>query len=407
MGGMNRRLTGLGLLMAGLSVAAGGVRATPRFERSALLQRGARPGAWAIPKLTVTPRGTLLVVLQDRKGGDWGKPIFPMLLRSLDGGRSWRGPRELLRADFPRRDDCIFKPTGIVTDRETGRVFVFVSRAPLRQANGQPLLERDFYRHLQETRRLGRAWFLLSSDDDGVSWSEPREITAQLIKRRHWQEWSPVHSGLQMRHGAHAGRLVVPVRCHCPPTDPSPKFDTKWQTNGVLFSDDHGKTWTPGGATGPHVGEASLAELADGTLLLQQRASPGQPPRRWIATSRDGGVSFGPSRPTGQRDAPCHAGLLALPDGTLVMSHVPGPGRQRLTLSTSRDGGRSWQARRIVEPGAAAYSDLGRLPDGGLVCVYETGKTTSRKDLAVARFNEEWLFAGDGDPAAAADSGAE
>ncbi len=68
-------LAALSLLMAGgLSAEAEG----PFFEQRVFLERGARPGAFAIPKLVCTPGGTALAVAQDRGGGDWGKPIVPM-----------------------------------------------------------------------------------------------------------------------------------------------------------------------------------------------------------------------------------------------------------------------------------------------------------------------------------------
>ena len=370
--------------------------AAPEFSRQTLLDRGDQPGAWAIPKLVVTPEGAALMVLQDRSGGDWGKPIFPMALRSEDQGATWTEPTALLPEDFPRLDDCIFKPTGVVSDKETSTIFVFISRAPLRQEDGSPLLERDFYRNIQATRALGRAWFVIKSTDDGRTWSVPREVTRQFIKRPHWQEWSPVHSGIQLSKGPFAGRLIVPVRCHCPPSNPSETFDSQWQTNGVLYSDDHGQTWIPGGTTGQHFGEASVVELEDGSIYLHQRASFSQTPQRWFAVSSDGGESFSESKLTGQRDAPCHAGIDRLDDGRLLLSHVPGPGRKNLTLSLGEAKGDSWKQIAIIDTAPTAYSDLRRLNETEFLLIYETGRTTSRQNIAVARFNAAWLRSREG-----------
>lgn len=200
-----------------------------------------------------------------------------------------------------------------------------------------------------------------------------------------------MHSGIQLSRGPFKGRLVVPVRCHCPPSDPSSSFDSKWQTNGVLISDDHGATWIPGGTTGEHFGEASLAQLQDGSLYLHQRASFSQKPQRWYATSSDGGVSFSESRLTGQRDAPCHAGLLRLQDGQLLLSHVPGPGRKNLTLSIGDKRGVKWEPISVIDKNPTAYSDLCMISETEFLLVYETGKTASRKSLGLARFNLNWL----------------
>jgi sialidase-1 len=295
---------------------------------------------------------------------------------------------------FPLANQSILKPTGLVADQQTGELIAFVSRSPLKDENGETLHERSFYANIQGTRRLGRAWFQLASKDDGKTWSTPKDITQQLIKKPHWQEWSPVHTGLQLQYGKHAGRLVVPVRCYCPDHDPS-KHDLKFQTNSVIFSDDHGKTWIPGGRSQPRFGECSITELADGTICLNQRVSPGQPGFRWRAISKDGGETFEPTRKTDLPDQRCHAGICALEhDGRriLLLSSVPGVQRKQLTLSVSHDEGLTWDRKRVVHSGHAAYSDLVAMPNGTFVCVYETGESSSRRDLAVARFDLEWIM---------------
>jgi sialidase-1 len=84
--------------------------------------------------------------------------------------------------------------------------------------------------------------------------------------------------------------------------------------------------------------------------------------------------------------------------------------RQNISVKLSHDDGRSWVATRTLEPGPSAYSDLAVLPDGTLLCFYESGRpgatrpNSKRTDwpyarLTLARFNLEWLTAG---PAAGA-----
>ena len=148
----------------------------PFFKKQIILRRKAEPGAFAIPKMVVTPRGTALIVAQDRQGGDWGKRIDPIGLRSTDGGKTWSQPFPLIPEDFPGRENFHMKPTGIVVDRLKNRIFVFISRSPLRNRNGEPIYERWFYSHPQQTRELGRAWFLVTSDDGGRTWTPKRVI---------------------------------------------------------------------------------------------------------------------------------------------------------------------------------------------------------------------------------------
>jgi len=373
------------------------VDAAPFFEKQIILRRDIGSEAIAIPKILVTRGGTAIVVAQRREGGDWGKRIDPIGIRSTDGGRTWSEPFLLIPEGFPRRDDSLMKPTGIVVDHKNNRVLTFISRSPLRNRENKPVYERWFYSHLQETRRLGRAWFLVYSDDDGQTWTEPREITGQLIKKPHWQEWSPVHSGTQLRFGPHKGRLVVPVRCYCPETDPSP-YTPEHQYNGVIYSDDGGTTWMPGGRSESRLGECALVERSDGSLYVNHRTSriASREAERMHNVSTDGGVTFTSCTSSGLTDARCHAGLTALtePSGQrlLLLTNVPGPERTGLTISISNDEGNTWTPKRVIEPGHSAYSDLAVLPDRTILCVYETGENTSRRHLAVARFNLAWIL---------------
>jgi len=379
------------LLLTGIAAA------DPQFHQEVILKHDATPGAYAIPKLAITPEGTAIIVAQDRLGGDWGKPISPFFMRSTDGGNTWSDPALLIPEDFPAWKDLVIKPTGIVVDQETGRILVFISSAPIALPNGKPLKEQWFYRHIQETRSLGRTWYLVTSDDDGVTWSDPKPISDQLINKPHWQEWSPVHSGIQLHNGPHKGRLVVPVRCYCPDEDSS-TLNWRFQTNSAMFSDDGGETWELGARTGEYLGECSITERPDGSIYMNQRTSPGngRAPERWYTVSHDGGATFEPTKTTKLPDVLCHVGLASTSDSQgiplIVMSSIPGTKREQLTISTSNDGGITWTPKRVLEPGPAAYSDLVVLAKGDLLCVYETGEKSSRRDLAVARFNVEWLF---------------
>ena len=74
--------------------------------------------------------------------------------------------------------------------------------------------------------------------------------------------------------------------------------------------------------------------------------------------------------------------------------------RSNLTIHLSRDDGISWPVKRSIETGPSAYSDLAVLPDGTILCLYESGtdkpKIKRRRDwayatLSLARFNLAWI----------------
>ena len=84
---------------------------------------------------------------------------------------------------------------------------------------------------------------------------------------------------------------------------------------------------------------------------------------------------------------------------------MPRRDRQTLAVKLSRDDGSSWVTTRTLEPGPSAYSDLAVLPDGTILCFYESGRpgatrpNSKRTDwpyarLTLARFNLAWLEAG-------------
>jgi sialidase-1 len=70
-------------------------------------------------------------------------------------------------------------------------------------------------------------------------------------------------------------------------------------------------------------------------------------------------------------DTPAHPGR---PHGSFE--------RRNLTLRLSADGGRTWPAQHVLDPGWAGYADLAALPDGTLLCLYERGALTRMTDIA-------------------------
>jgi hypothetical protein len=77
-------------------------------------------------------------------------------------------------------------------------------------------------------------------------------------------------------------------------------------------------------------------------------------------------------------------------------------GEIEIHLRRSTDGGRTWPVRQLLQAGPSAYSDLAVLPDGAILCFYESGKPGETRRggdwayarLTVARFSLEWLGVG-------------
>ena len=80
---------------------------------------------------------------------------------------------------------------------------------------------------------------------------------------------------------------------------------------------------------------------------------------------------------------------MRLDDGRVLMAHPSkSDERAELTLRLSEDQDHSWPLARVLELGAAAYSDLAVAPDGQVLCLYEAEHYGC---LRLARFEPTWI----------------
>lgn len=83
---------------------------------------------------------------------------------------------------------------------------------------------------------------------------------------------------------------------------------------------------------------------------------------------------------------------------------TPGRGRDRknLTVKLSYDECQTWPVARSLDAGPSGYSDLAVGADHTIYCLYEQGGREAgsafRPSLTLARFNLEWLAAGQDSP---------
>ena len=405
-------------LAATLVGPGSGCAAAPMLEKVHLFEEKTDGFvSYRIPGLVVTAKGTVLVFCEARKysGLDWGE-IEIHSRRSTDGGRKFslarqiahRGPR------LPRNPANADQPPRKVIG-EPGQQTV---------NNPVAIADRDGTVHFVYCVEYMRTFYMRSTDD-GLTWSPPVDITAAAEGFRPEWPWrviatGPCH-GIQLRNG----RLVVPVWLA--------KAEGGAHGNAVvatIFSDDRGATWqrgeiaVPNTATTPGMSESTVAQLGDGRVMLVARNhAPSH--RKVVVFSRDGATGW--SRPEFAEALPepiCQASLFSYADPTapgktrLLFSGpdsleradgkaAPGARRDRRNLSVklSHDDGRTWTASRSLESGPSAYSDLAVLPDGTILCFYESGRpgttrpNSTRTDwpyarLTLARFNLVWLVSG-------------
>ena len=336
---------------------------------------------YRIPALIVTRQGSLLAFCEGRKNNrrDHGD-IDLLLKRSTDGGRTW-SDQQIVYEEGGTEEITIGNPCPVV-DRETGAIWL-----PFCRDNRDVLVTR--------------------SVDDGVTWSDPVDITADVKK----PDWTWVATGpgigIQLEQGSYKGRLVIPCDHG---VGGGEEGEERVQYSHVIYSDDHGETWQLGDAVAPHTDECQVIERDDGTLLINMRnywgRQGGRPDRgsmRALATSQDGGatwsqLSFDPTliEPICQASLIRHTGPAAdeSPSRLLFSNPASPTDRIDLTVRLSYDSGKTWPISRLLNPGRSAYSNLAILPDGTIGCLYERGTSIPYETITFARFTMDWLEGG-------------
>lgn len=335
------------------------------LEKGATVQHLFKSGmenyhTFRIPAMEVSNEGTILAFTDARVGAahDAGD-IDIVLKRSEDGGKTWG--EMILVFDEGRNTAGNVTP---VVDRHTGTIFVF-STWNLGDDRERQIVQGSS----KDTRRI----FVTQSTDDGLTWSPAKEIT-QDVKRSDWTWYAtgPCH-GIQIQQGKYKGRLVIPCD-HI-------ERDSKKYYSHAIYSDNHGQSWQLGGRTPvDKVNECTVAELEGGKLILNMRSYDSNVRARKTSISDDGGLTWSELRTDSTLVEPiCQASMHRYSfaaegkNRLLFLNPANSEMRSNLTIRLSDDDGRSWTKSKVICKGPAAYSDVIRLPNGNIACLYEAG----------------------------------
>lgn len=383
--------------------------ASSHFDRFDVFKAGDEGYAiYRIPGVVVTAKGSILAYAEARKTtrGDWGQ-IDIVLRRSIDGGASWSAQKGIASVAGEKSKNPVALAQNLAAAGEV------TYNNPVAIADKKPGLV-----HFVFCLEYMRA-FYVRSEDDGVTFSAPREITSAFEGFRRDYPWKVIATGpghgIQLRKG----RLLIPI----------------WMSTGTgghahrpsvastIYSDDGGRTWHRGDIALPNEGdwtipnETTAVELADGRVMLNSRTES-TVHRRLVTTSKDG--STGWSRPVFQQELLepiCMASLvrystkesggknrllfsnpdnLSRADGKEVLGKSRD--RKNVTVQLSYDEGKSWTVKRSVDEGYSGYSDLTVASDRTILLLYERSPEGAKQfqpvALSLARFNLEWLTSG-------------
>ena len=224
--------------------------------------------------------------------------------------------------------------------------------------NAAPVQDRNSKRIWMPFCRNNEEMFMMHSDDDGISWSEP-VFMPHLVH----SDWKWVGVGPPGSIQLESGRLLVPGY-----------HTTLYKGDGLLsyghtlYSDDGGDTWAIGSAEfgAPYLSnECQAVQLANSSVLINARTVTN---RRIQVISNDGGVTFGaPVEVLGLTEPleGCEGSIVRAPlSNVLYFSDPNNPSvvRHNMTVFRSLDDGNSWEDLQLVDDGAVAYSSLQVIP---------------------------------------------
>ncbi len=193
-----------------------------------------------------------------------------------------------------------------------------------------------------------------------------------------------------------SGRILMPL------------YSDGFSFSLTAISDDHGETWF---ASEPVLGgggvQPSFARRKDGTILAYMRDNGPPPKRVLVSESRDNGETWSFAADHEMHNSGTGLEVQMLKDGRwLMINNDTERGRHRLTLSLSDDEGRSWKWSRALEhdlrPERASsfhYPSIMQGADGSIHASYSVflnhlPEGQPRKTIRYARFNTEWVEAG-------------
>ncbi len=345
--------------------------------------------SFRIPSIVKTNNGTLIAFAEGRRWSpsDWGD-INVVFKRSTDNGATWSALGEVAASGAGTWGN----PTAVYDWKKgsNGRVWVFMSWNSADKAAWSDI----------------KAWgdrrvFASYSDDHGVSWSAPQDLTDSLLPPGY--KWDAMGPGIGIQTVAdHPGRLIIPA----------------YGRN--IYSDDNGTTWKyqliPGGTD-----EGTIVELLDGTLVRNDR--PGT--TEWNAAKRRrksvGTIAGGFPAWTvdnALNDPKCEGSIIRYntdaPARIIFLNPNSTSQRCNMTVRISYDDGNTWPVSRPVFSwntcdyasitiAKGGYSSMIKTADYAVAALIEINEdvhnsATSNKSIEFHKFNLAWILNGTPEP---------
>lgn len=311
-----------------------------------------------IPAIVTTNSGKILAFAEGRVNGKSDTGNIDLVMKSSDNkGKTWSS----LKVIWNEKNNTCGNPAPVI-ERKSGDIHLLMTWNLGEDHESEIINEES-----KDTRRI----FITTSENDGKSWSDPKEITSSVkLANWTWYATGPVH-GIQLRHGKNKGRLIIPC-------DHIEAITKKYYSH-VIYSDDGGINWKIGGTTPQdQVNECTIAELPGERLILNMRNYDRNQKSRKVSFSHDGGLTWSAIKADSALVEPiCQASMLFHPQNNKLYFLNPAHAEKRvqMTLKSSTNEGKTWMTKKVLHPGPSAYSDLTLIDKNLLGCFFEAGES--------------------------------
>jgi len=372
-----------------------------RFGR--IVRAAGQDGAdtYRIPGLVTTNNGTLVAVYDIRHSNskDLQEDIDIGMSRSTDGGRTWETMKVIMDmgeyGGLSQNLNGIGDPS-ILYDHITGTLWV----AALWMNGSAPDKMLWWASQPGITPQETGQFMLVRSTDDGLTWSDPFNITRQ-IKNPAWQL---LLQGPGRGITLNDGTLVFPAQFKADIGIKALDGGQFTCHSTIVYSRDSGVTWHIGTGAKSNTTEAQVVQLSDGSMMLnmrddRNRTDKGATNGRAVAVTSDTGLTWTvhPSSNSALPEPNCMASLIAadiMIDGkksrVLFFSNPDDKSdRIRMTVKASTDQGLTWPAESRVElfgPSGYGYSCLTMVDENHVGILYEGVKELYFQKIPVADF---------------------
>ncbi len=344
---------------------------------------------YRIPGLVTTNSGTLIAVYDNRytRSKDLQEDIDIGMSRSTDGGNSWEPMKVIMdMREYGGRPEEL-NGTGdpcVLYDHKTNTIWVaalWMSGASrdlmLWNASGPGMTPEETGQFL-----------IVKSTDDGITWSEPVNITKQIKD----PSWQLLLQGPGRGITTKDGTLVFPAQFKADIGEPALDGGQYSCHSTIVWSRDGGTTWNIGTGAVSNTTEAQVVELSDGALMLNMRddlnrKEKGVTNGRAVAVTKDLGKTWvvHPSSNSALPEPNCMASIISadifiegIKKKVLFFSNPDNKiSRSDMTIKASLDEGSTWPEKyqlEIYEPEGYGYSCMTMVDEKTVGILYEGSK---------------------------------